>query len=42
MILQAMDSFGVNRVGLADTVGIATPLQVIIDLFITYIFFIIF
>ena len=27
-VYQAVDGFGVNRVGLADTVGIATPLQV--------------
>lgn len=27
-IYQAVDAIGVNRVGLADTVGIATPLQV--------------
>lgn len=27
-IYKAMDAFGVDRVGLADTVGIATPLQV--------------
>jgi homocitrate synthase len=28
-IYQAMDALGVDRVGLADTVGIATPLQVL-------------
>lgn len=27
-VYQAMDKLGVNRVGLADTVGVATPLQV--------------